>query len=122
MKIEPGNSDSAILEEVGRRLARTRLERNLSQEQLAAESGVSKATVERLEAGAPIKSTSLIRVLRSLGRLDALDRLLPEPLPSPIERLKLEGKRRRRAGIPRRSDGEPGPWRWGDEEAPGEGG
>jgi transcriptional regulator with XRE-family HTH domain len=121
MEIEPGNSDSAILEEVGRRLARTRLERNLSQEQLALESGVSKATVERLEAGAPIKSTSLIRVLRSLGRLDVLDRLLPEPLPSPIERLKLEGKRRRRAGIPRTRDREPGPWRWGDEEPPGAG-
>jgi transcriptional regulator with XRE-family HTH domain len=122
MKIEPGNSDSTILAEIGRRLARTRLERNLSQEQLAAESGVSKATIERLEAGAPIKSTSLIRVLRSLGRLDALDRLLPEPLPSPVERLRLQGRRRQRAGIPRKGGGEPGPWRWGDERAPGEGG
>ncbi len=122
MKIEPGNSDSAVLEEVGRRLARTRLERNLSQEQLARESGVSKATVERLEAGAPIKSTSLIRVLRALDRLETLDRLLPEPLPSPVERLKLQGRRRQRAGIARRSDGELGPWRWGDEQAPAEGG
>jgi transcriptional regulator with XRE-family HTH domain len=122
MKIEPGNSDSAILEEIGRRLARTRLERNLSQEQLAAESGVSKATIERLEAGAPIKSTSLIRVLRSLGRLDALDRLLPEPLPSPVERLKLQGRRRQRAGTPRKGNGEPGPWHWGDEQPPDEAG
>lgn len=118
MKIESGNSDSVVLEEIGRRLARVRLERNLSQEQLAAESGVSKATIERLEAGAPIKSTSLIRVLRSLGRLDALDRLLPEPLPSPVERLRLQGRRRQRARSPRKDDGEAEPWRWGDEQTP----
>lgn len=122
MRIESGNSDRAVLKEIGHRLARTRLERNLSQEQLATESGVSKATIERLEAGAPVKSTSLIRVLRSLGRLDSLDRLLPEPLPSPVERLRLQGRRRQRAGIPHEDGGEPGPWRWGDEQPSGEGG
>jgi transcriptional regulator with XRE-family HTH domain len=124
MKIESGNSDAVVLREVGQRLARTRLERNLSQEQLALESGVSKATIERLEAGAPVKSTSLIRVLRSLGRLDTLDLLLPEPLPSPIERLKLEGRRRRRARLPKKGDAsaKPGPWRWGDERASDEDG
>ena len=121
MKIETSNSDEAVLEEIGRRLARTRLERNLSQEQLAIEAGVSKATVERLEAGEPVKSTSLIRVLRPLGRLDALDRLLPEPLPSPIERLRLQGRQRQRAGTPRRkAEAEAEPWRWGDEPGGGE--
>jgi putative transcriptional regulator len=117
MLIEPGNSDEAILSELGRRLARTRLERNLSQQQLAHEAGISKATVERLEAGEPIKSTSLLRVLRSLGMLEALDRLIPEPLPSPVERMRLRGRQRQRAG--RGSRGVPpadaGPWRWGDE-------
>lgn len=117
MKIEASNSDQAVLEEIGERLARTRLERNLSQELLAKEAGVSKATVERLEAGDPVKSSSLVRVLRSLGRLEALDQLLPEPLPSPIERLRLQGRRRQRAGFPRagQAAAEPGPWRWGDE-------
>src|SRR5258708_6417332 len=115
MKIEAGNSDEVVLGEIGRRLARTRLERNLSQEQLATESGVSKATIERLEKGAPVKSTSLIRVLRSLGRLDALDRLLPEPLPSPVERAKLRGRQRRRARRADRTEQSDGPWRWGED-------
>lgn len=117
MKIESGNSDSVVLEEIGNRLARTRLERNLSQERLATEAGVSKATIERLEAGQPVKSTSLIRVLRSLGRLEALDQLLPEPLPSPIERLRLQGRQRQRARSARSDRGpqEAEPWRWADE-------
>lgn len=117
MKIEASLNDSAVLEELGQRLARTRLERNLSQERLATEAGVSKATIERLEAGEPVRSTSLIRVLRSLGRLEALDPLLPEPLPSPIERIRLQGRRRQRARSPRggqREEGK-GPWHWGDE-------
>jgi transcriptional regulator with XRE-family HTH domain len=117
MVIDPSSSDDAVLGEVGRRLARTRLERNLSQMQLAHEAGISKATVERLEAGEPIKSTSLLRVLRSLGMLEALDRLIPEPLPSPVERLQLQGRQRRRAGRGRGQapSEDAGPWRWGDE-------
>jgi transcriptional regulator with XRE-family HTH domain len=122
MKIEASLSDSAVLEELGERLARTRLERNLSQERVANEAGVSKATIERLEAGEPVRSTSLIRVLRSLGRLEALDQLLPEPLPSPLERVRLQGRQRRRAGYSRggQKAEEKGPWRWGDEPAPDE--
>jgi putative transcriptional regulator len=119
MKIEANSTDKVVLGELGERLARTRLERNLSQQQMADEAGVSKRTVERLEAGEPVKSNSLIRVLRALGLLEALDRLVPEPLPSPIERLALQGRRRRRAGSPR-SDRPPTvgtPWRWGDEPA-----
>lgn len=121
MRLEPSNSDDAILAELGQRLARTRLERNLSQEGLASEAGVSKRTVERLEAGQPAKLSSFIRVLRVLDLLDALDRLVPEPLPSPIERLKLHGRQRRRAarggasGAPA-ADGPPGGWTWGDEQ------
>jgi transcriptional regulator with XRE-family HTH domain len=121
MKIEASLNDNAVLEELGKRLAQTRLERNLSQGRLAIEAGVSKATIERLEAGEPVKSTSLIRVLRSLGRLEALDQLLPEPLPSPIERIRLQGRRRQRARSPREGQGEEekGPWRWCDEPAAG---
>jgi transcriptional regulator with XRE-family HTH domain len=117
MKIEANSTDEAVLRELGARLARTRLEMNLSQERLAGEAGVSKRTVERLEAGEPVRSNSLIRVLRGLGLLEPLDRLVPEPLPSPVERLRLQGRRRRRAGTARtaRQSTPAEPWRWGDE-------
>ncbi|MGH7861914.1 MAG: helix-turn-helix transcriptional regulator [Candidatus Dormibacteraceae bacterium] len=118
MKISSPNTDEVALEELGRRLTRTRLEHNLTQAELATEAGISKRTVERLEAGETAMLSSFIRVLRALGLLDALDHLLPAPTPSPLERLKLLGKQRRRGSGTRvtRKTNEPAePWRWGDE-------
>jgi DNA-binding XRE family transcriptional regulator len=58
-------SDAALLQELGQRIARLRLERNLSQSQLAEQAGISKRTLERLEAGAAATQLSLfLRVLR----------------------------------------------------------
>lgn len=125
MRLEPLHTDDLVLAELGARLARTRLERNMDQRRLATEAGVSKRTVERLEAGEPVTMSSFIRVLRALGLLDRLDQLVPEPLPSPIERLKTSGRQRKRASG--RRGGEPESrrtesWTWGnapegDEEA-----
>ncbi|MGA8746569.1 MAG: helix-turn-helix transcriptional regulator [Solirubrobacterales bacterium] len=123
MRIESENSDAAVLRELGSRLSRTRLERNLSQEQLANEAGVAKSTVERIEAGREVKLTSFVRALRALGQLEDLDRLIPEPLPSPIERIRLQGRRRQRAARGRAQDSaeEAAPWRWNAVD-PGRGG
>jgi transcriptional regulator with XRE-family HTH domain len=120
VRIENENSDRAVLDELGARLARTRLEQNISQEQLATAAGISKSTVERIETGREVKLTSFVRVLRALGRLELLDRLLPEPLPSPIERIRIEGKRRQRAAEQRRDEepGSPALWRWDRETDP----
>ena len=119
MRIDSQLTDDAVLAELGERLARTRLERNLTQGALANEAGVARKVVHSMEAGTEFKITSLIRVLRALGLLESLDRLVPEPAPSPIELLKLHGKERRRAsGTRGRRDAPPTPeepWRWGDE-------
>jgi transcriptional regulator with XRE-family HTH domain len=119
MKIERYLTDGAVLAELGTRLERARLDRNLTQRELAAESGVQRKVVQRIEAGEPVKVTSLIRVLRALGLLEALDQLVPEPTPSPIDLLKLHGKNRKRASGRRLRreppHGETAPWHWGDE-------
>jgi transcriptional regulator with XRE-family HTH domain len=117
MRIDERLTDQATLEEIGRRVARIRLERNIGQAELGAEAGVGVATVQRLERGRSVALTSLIRVLRVLGLLEALDRAVPELLSSPIEQLRLRGRQRQRAGRPRSTGGtreHPDPWRWGD--------
>jgi transcriptional regulator with XRE-family HTH domain len=119
MKIDEHIADEAVLAELGARLERTRLERNLTQRELAVQAGVERKVLVRMEGGESVRLVSFIRVLRALGLLDALDRLVPEPTPSPIELLKLQGRQRRRATGRRRRAGrlpaQDEPWRWGDE-------
>jgi transcriptional regulator with XRE-family HTH domain len=77
MKIDKFLTDEAVLAELGQRLARARLTRNTSQRRLAQEAGVSGRTVARIEAGEPASLVNLIRVLRPLGLLEALDVAIP---------------------------------------------
>jgi transcriptional regulator with XRE-family HTH domain len=106
-------TDEAILAELGERLSSARLSRDLTQAQLAKEAGVSKRTVERMEAGRSTQLTSFIRVLRTLGLLDRLDSLLPPAQPSPMDLLRRAGKAPQRATGKR--PGSDKPWSWGDE-------
>ena len=81
MKITNQAVDALILRELGERLARVRLERNLTQAALAEQAGVSKRTVERMEAGGPTQLVNLVRVCRALNLLDRFETLIPEPKP-----------------------------------------
>lgn len=115
MRFDTTTADQVILKEIGERIAGVRLNQNLTQAILAEQAGVSKRTVERLEAGESVQITSLIRLLRSLGLQQRLEVLFPEPVASPIAQLKLQGKKRRRASskVSRSSKGTS--WSWGDE-------
>lgn len=116
MKIENLCSDEAILDELGGRLARARLERNLTQAELANQAGVSKNTVQRLESGSVATQLSgFLRICRVLGLVERFDLLVPEPIASPIEQLKRLGKKRQRASAARKSGAPLRKWRWGDE-------
>lgn len=116
MKFDEANSDRAILEALGARIARCRLNRNLTQEAFAELAGVSRPTVARLEAGHSTTLANLIRVLRALGLVKNLDRLIPEPPISPIQQLKTQKQQRVRASRARAAAEPDAPWKWGDEE------
>jgi transcriptional regulator with XRE-family HTH domain len=116
MKITKQATDAAILTELGGRLTRVRLERNLTQAQLAEQAGVSKRTVQRLESGDVSPQLSgFIRVCRVLDLIEHFDLLVPEPVPSPVEQLKLGGKRRKRASAPKAPKPSQKKWQWGNE-------
>jgi transcriptional regulator with XRE-family HTH domain len=112
-------TDDAVLAELGRRLERDRLQQNRSQAELAEQAGIGRATLQRLERGESVQATSLVKLLRALGRLSVLDVALPEVADLPIAELERErrGRRRRargrRGGSSRAAEAEP--WRWGDE-------
>jgi transcriptional regulator with XRE-family HTH domain len=118
MKLTSDLADETVLSALGERIARLRVEANLTQAALAHQAGVSKSTVERLEAGAGCELTRLIRVLRVLGLVEGFDTLIPELPPSPLAELELRGKQRRRARTTRTSappSDAPRKWTWGEK-------
>ena len=108
-------ADTAVLEELGGRLCRRRLDLHLTQAKLAEQAGVSKRTVERMENGAAAQTLSLVRVLRVLELLQGLDQLIPETGPRPMDLLKLKGKERKRASSGTTQIRSPKNWSWSDD-------
>jgi transcriptional regulator with XRE-family HTH domain len=118
MRITHNLTDVAVLRELGERLGRCRIDAALTQAQLAEEAGISKRTVERVEAGRSIDFVMLLRVLRVLKRLEVLDQLIPDLPQSPLVLLKGQGRERKRVKHSRRPSNDlPAPksassWNW----------
>ena len=93
-------TDDEILRELGSRLRTFRLQMNLTQAELATRAGVSRTTVRDAELGKDSQLSTLVKLLRALGRLGDLDALLPAPSVSPIQLVKRQRKPRQRARKP----------------------
>ncbi len=98
--IRADNTTEEILRELGARLRGFRLQRNVTQAELAETAGVGHATVKRAEAGENIRLKTIVKILRALGRVEALDSFLPEPLVSPIRLAEQRERTRQRARRP----------------------
>ncbi len=116
MNIEATTTDKAILEIIGRRIAENRLARNVNQNDIAGQAGVSKSTVVRLEDGRSTQLVNLIRILRALDFLTNLEALIPQVPVNPVDLIKLQGKKRRRASRKKSAKTTPQKWSWGDEQ------
>ena len=77
-------SDSVILKELGHRIRALRRRNKLTQIALAERTLLAVGTIKSLEAGKG-KLSTLVAVLRELGALEQLDRLIPPITISPLK-------------------------------------
>ncbi|MEJ2444255.1 MAG: helix-turn-helix transcriptional regulator [Exilibacterium sp.] len=103
-------TNSAVAEEIGRRIEQLRLERNITQDDLADAIGVTRKTYAKIEKG-QCKLETLVAALRALGQVNQLEQLVPDTVFSPLELLKREGKKRQRAR-PEKADIKPSEIGW----------
>ena len=82
-------TDIEICDRIGVKIKTVRLKQNMSQAELADKSGVSISTIKRMEDGEVMNFESLIRVLRTLGKLDIFIPLVEEEQLSPNEYYEL---------------------------------
>lgn len=102
------------LDQLGQRLAAFRLNRNLTQRQLADDAAVSLNTLRRLEDGQNVSLDTLIRVLEALDLADRLEALTPSLDVRPVDRVRMATATERKRARPA-AHKPAAPWTWGDK-------
>jgi transcriptional regulator with XRE-family HTH domain len=87
--------------DLGQRIRRLRLQRNLDQRTTAEKAGIAEKSLRNLEAGRGSSVETLLRTLKALESLDGIEMLAPEPSVNPLALLKSA---RPRARARRRSE------------------
>ena len=82
-------TDTELCNRIAAKIKTVRLKQNMSQAELADKSGVSISTIKRMEDGEVKNFESLIRVLRTLGKLEIFVPLVEEEQLSPNEYYEL---------------------------------
>ena len=81
--------------ELGQQVRDVRLRQNIDQQRLAEQAGVALNVLKRLEGGKGTTVTSLIKILRALGRVEWLSTLAPAVSISPLQLLHEKPARQR---------------------------
>ena len=91
-------SDSAIVSQLGTYLRQIRLQQNLTQEQVAEKSGLSRSAISDMENGKTVASLlTTVQILRALQQLHLFNNWQISSQASPLQMAKLSGKERLRA-------------------------
>jgi len=89
-------SSSAVCKEIGQRLKRARLNANRTQKEVADHAGLSVTAVQSVERGDALLE-SVVSVLMALDMIEQIKNFVPEQEISPLQLVKLQGKKRQRA-------------------------
>jgi putative transcriptional regulator len=90
-------TDQAIAKAIGERVQAIRLKMNLSLEDVAKNAGISRQTLHLLLNHGKGTLMNLIAVLRVVNELERLSSMLEDVRPSPLQIIRMEGKKRQRA-------------------------
>ena len=90
-------TDPEMMRELGSRLRAYRIQRNITVEVVAERARLNRNTVMNAEAGKNPRLATIVRLLRVLGRLEAIENFLPAPTVSPLQEMKRGSGPRRRA-------------------------
>ena len=90
-------SDQAIMKSIGLFIRGQRLQQNMSQQKLANDAGINRATLSLVEQGESSNFATIIQLLRVLGQLHLLQVFEYKQQVSPLQLAKLEKNDRLRA-------------------------
>ena len=90
-------SDQAISSAIGEFIKQQRLNKNKSQQEVAAAANISRSTLSLLERGQTVTLSTFIQVLRVLDLLYILENFQVTNPISPIALAKMEREKRKRA-------------------------
>jgi transcriptional regulator with XRE-family HTH domain len=95
------------LQRLGEAIRDLRLAHNLAQVDLASQAGVSRTALRHLESGEGATLSTLIRIIRALGREDWLASLTAQPTINPLHMVRQAHKRQRASRSTGDRDGDP---------------
>ncbi|MFU8786507.1 MAG: helix-turn-helix domain-containing protein [Candidatus Izemoplasmataceae bacterium] len=95
MKIQGFETNDTIIIEIGKRLKARRIALDITQKDLAIESGVSQRTISGFENGENISLDNLLSILRVLRLLQDINLLFPEKKVNPFDVLNLGHSKKR---------------------------
>ena len=81
---------------LGERIKSLRLAYNITQDDLAKRTGISRVSISKIERGKGANLSSLIEIMRGLRILENIEQLIPEQEISPIEMIKLKNKTKKK--------------------------
>ena len=90
-------SDDRLAQLLGEFIKHHRIDKNISQDELATKAGLSRPTISLMERGKSMNLNSIIRVLRVLDLLYLFDAIKITQTISPMEMLKIQEKQRKRS-------------------------
>lgn len=110
-------TEKSVLEEIGNRVRAHRIALNLSRDVFAAQAGVGKNTLVRLETGLSVNLSHFIKVLFQFGFAESLINIFPDYNQSPMMLLResQEFPKRKRASRQKKSSVDT-PWVWKEDE------